>query len=109
MVYIILLLQLPLPFMSIYLTSITTFIYVNYYCCRWCSNLCTWNLVNPVVSPPDLSLVTSSLLQNWALNDESVTTTSKTPGYLDHLKVILCASEHICSIVRYCFRSFKQL
>jgi len=24
------------------------------------------------------------------------------------LKVILCASEHICSIVRYCFRSFKQ-
>ena len=25
------------------------------------------------------------------------------------LKVILCASEHICSIVRYCFRSFKQL
>ena len=26
-----------------------------------------------------------------------------------NLKVILCASEHICSIVRYCFRSFKQL
>ena len=26
-----------------------------------------------------------------------------------YLKVILCASEHICSIVRYCFRSFKQL
>jgi len=25
------------------------------------------------------------------------------------VKVILCASEHICSIVRYCFRSFKQL
>jgi len=25
------------------------------------------------------------------------------------IKVILCASEHICSIVRYCFRSFKQL
>ena len=25
------------------------------------------------------------------------------------LKVILCASEHICSIVRYCFRSYKQL
>ena len=25
------------------------------------------------------------------------------------LKVILRASEHICSIVRYCFRSFKQL
>ena len=25
------------------------------------------------------------------------------------LKVILCESEHICSIVRYCFRSFKQL
>ena len=24
-------------------------------------------------------------------------------------KVILCSSEHICSIVRYCFRSFKQL
>jgi len=24
-------------------------------------------------------------------------------------KVILCASEHICSIVRYCFRSFKEL
>jgi len=24
-------------------------------------------------------------------------------------KVILCASEHICSIVRYCCRSFKQL
>jgi len=24
-------------------------------------------------------------------------------------KVILYASEHICSIVRYCFRSFKQL
>jgi len=24
-------------------------------------------------------------------------------------KVILCASKHICSIVRYCFRSFKQL
>ena len=24
------------------------------------------------------------------------------------VKVILCASEHICSIVRYCFRSFKQ-
>ena len=24
-------------------------------------------------------------------------------------KVILCASEHVCSIVRYCFRSFKQL
>jgi len=24
------------------------------------------------------------------------------------LKVILCASEHICSTVRYCFRSFKQ-
>ena len=23
------------------------------------------------------------------------------------LKVILCASEHICSIVQYCFRSFK--
>jgi len=23
------------------------------------------------------------------------------------IKVILCASEHICSIVRYCFRSFK--
>ena len=33
-------------------------------------------------------------------------------GYKDicgKLKVILCASEHICSIVRYCFRSFKQL
>ena len=28
---------------------------------------------------------------------------------LKNLKVILCASEHICSIVRYCFRSFKQL
>jgi len=26
-----------------------------------------------------------------------------------NVKVILCASEHICSIVRYCFRSFKQL
>ena len=26
-----------------------------------------------------------------------------------YVKVILCASEHICSIVRYCFRSFKQL
>ena len=25
------------------------------------------------------------------------------------VKVILCASEHICSILRYCFRSFKQL
>ena len=25
------------------------------------------------------------------------------------VKVILCASEHICSIVRYCFRSFTQL
>ena len=25
------------------------------------------------------------------------------------VKVILCTSEHICSIVRYCFRSFKQL
>ena len=25
------------------------------------------------------------------------------------LKVILCASEHICLIVRYCLRSFKQL
>ena len=25
------------------------------------------------------------------------------------IKVILCASEHISSIVRYCFRSFKQL
>ena len=25
------------------------------------------------------------------------------------LKVILCASEHICSIVQYCLRSFKQL
>ena len=25
------------------------------------------------------------------------------------IKVILCASEHICSIVRYCSRSFKQL
>ena len=25
------------------------------------------------------------------------------------LKVILCASEHNCLIVRYCFRSFKQL
>ena len=25
------------------------------------------------------------------------------------VKVILCASEHICSIVGYCFRSFKQL
>jgi len=25
------------------------------------------------------------------------------------VKVILCASEHICSIVRYCFRSFNQL
>ena len=24
-------------------------------------------------------------------------------------KVILCASEHICSIERYCFKSFKQL
>ena len=28
---------------------------------------------------------------------------------LYRFKVILCASEHICSIVRYCFRSFKQL
>ena len=26
-----------------------------------------------------------------------------------NVKVILCASEHICSIVRYCFGSFKQL
>ena len=25
------------------------------------------------------------------------------------VKVILCTSEHICSIARYCFRSFKQL
>jgi len=25
------------------------------------------------------------------------------------IKVILCTSEQICSIVRYCFRSFKQL
>jgi len=25
------------------------------------------------------------------------------------LKVILCASEQICSIVRYCFRSFKKI
>ena len=30
-------------------------------------------------------------------------------GILHFVKVILCASEHICSIVRYCFRSFKQL
>ena len=29
--------------------------------------------------------------------------------YLNWLKVILCASEHICSIVRYCFRSFKSI
>ena len=29
--------------------------------------------------------------------------------YFFYFKVILCASEHICSIVRYCFRSFKQL
>ena len=28
--------------------------------------------------------------------------------YCSIVKVILCASEHICSIVRYCFRSFKQ-
>ena len=28
---------------------------------------------------------------------------------MSSIKVILCASEHICSIVRYCFRSFKQL
>ena len=27
----------------------------------------------------------------------------------NQLKVILCASEHICPIVRDCFRSFKQL
>ena len=25
------------------------------------------------------------------------------------IKVILCASEHICWIVRYCFRSFKKI
>jgi len=25
------------------------------------------------------------------------------------VKVILCASDYICSIIRYCFRSFKQL
>jgi len=25
------------------------------------------------------------------------------------VKVILCASEQICLIVRYCYRSFKQL
>ena len=29
--------------------------------------------------------------------------------FIMFIKVILCASEHICSIVRYCFRSFKQL
>ena len=32
-----------------------------------------------------------------------------TTWYINLLKVILCASEHICSIVRYCFRSFTQL
>jgi len=26
-----------------------------------------------------------------------------------NFKVILCASEHICLIARYCYRSFKQL
>ena len=30
-------------------------------------------------------------------------------AFVHRLKVILCASEHICTIVRYFFRSFKQL
>jgi len=36
---------------------------------------------------------------------------TKTKGSVKYttFKVILCASEHICSIVQYCFRSFKQL
>jgi len=29
--------------------------------------------------------------------------------HLFNLKVILCASEQICLIVRYCYMSFKQL
>ena len=46
------------------------------------------------------------LVINCSLKHNFCGSFSSTPSFV---KVILCASEHICSIVRYYFRRFKQL
>ena len=43
------------------------------------------------------------------LHDGAIEIRTKLKIAVRFFKVILCTSEHICSIVRYCFRSFKQL
>ena len=54
--------------------------------------------------------VTFSKYGKWKNHiDNLIKSATKILGTMRSLKVILCASEHICSIVRYCFRSFKQL
>ena len=58
-------------------------------------------------------LLVSTLLNLFHVNDAAVRITIVhflfIILFLLCVKVILFASEHICSIVRYCFRSFKQL
>ena len=84
---------------------------IRTYCC--CGILFVWTFLSKrwiglwsstlLFTGLDSPLCIVSAKQNWL--------TSRYVVYVRLLciKVILCASEHICSIVRYCFRSFKQL
>ena len=74
------------------LRNITTFSHID---SSW-KNIIKWNDDNLGNTQYMYYLEWSVIYQNIGMDDVVI-------------KVILCASEHICSIVRYCFRSFKQL
>ena len=62
-------------------------------------------VTSPSTLPIGVSLERTLMLKKYSISSRVVIEIL----HVHLLKVILCASEHICSIVRYCFRSFKQL
>ena len=54
------------------------------------------------------NFVETQVNDNVFMNNNNVELLDR-PISIEEVKVILCASEHICSIVRYCFKSFKKL
>ena len=62
-------------------------------------------VTSPSTLPIGVSLERTLMLQKYSISSRVVIEIL----HAHLLKVILCASEHICSIVRYCFRSFKQI